>query len=538
MSKRQAERLNQLRSPLSKRLRSPLSKRLRREKRGVVLLVVVSILTLFLMIGVTYVLVAGNYNKAAGQALRARTYGDESEREIEEVLAQVLYGTPSFGGNGPRSVISPHSLLQDLYGNDIYFGWVSAINNYNAGQTLAIQFTTTLTAQPIPNYFAGRVLTFTDGPAAGLSTRVMAYYPAGVNGGGTPELLVEAPESDLPIPVSPSLNSRFIINGAPFNGTGAGYTRWTPGPDMQWGNAGMDDDGDGVTDNRSEEGFAGSDDVLVNNLEEAVTLNYTGTKRYASAYLPNYFNYPSNAPNPAVGALDETWDVPDYQNMIMAMIPPQKTSQFDAYPLLPSFHRPDLVQFWIQALQQPGPPPGILSGLSQAQARQAFLQPYGPDGRPNTGDELVGVNEVNELVALKRMILFRPLLEDHPNFTGGNQNFVADSLKGPYDIDNDGDGITDSIWVDAGLPVVTAPNGRRYKRLVAILVKDLDGRVNPTVHGNTVINNDLTARPSGQMTDAVAGTNGNLPVYVSRGLGFGPAEVENGATDSSAIGLP
>src|SRR6185295_6724263 len=98
MSKRQADRLNHLRSPLSKKLR--------REKRGVVLLVVVSILTLFLMIGVTYVLVAGNYNKTAGQALRAKTYGDESEREIEEVLAQVLYGTPLFGGNGPRSVIS------------------------------------------------------------------------------------------------------------------------------------------------------------------------------------------------------------------------------------------------------------------------------------------------------------------------------------------------------------------------------------------------------------------------------------------------
>src|SRR6185503_13860650 len=92
--------------------------RLRQEKRGVVLLVVVSILTLFLMIGVTYVLVAGNYNKAAGQALRSKTYGDESEREVEEVLAQVLYGTPLMGGNGPRSVISPHSLLGDLYGAD------------------------------------------------------------------------------------------------------------------------------------------------------------------------------------------------------------------------------------------------------------------------------------------------------------------------------------------------------------------------------------------------------------------------------------
>ena len=93
MSKRQADRLN----------------RLRKEKRGVVLLVVVSILTLFLMIGVTYVLVAGNYYQASGQALRARTHGDEPEHEIDEVMGQILFGTPQFAGNGPRSVISPHS---------------------------------------------------------------------------------------------------------------------------------------------------------------------------------------------------------------------------------------------------------------------------------------------------------------------------------------------------------------------------------------------------------------------------------------------
>jgi hypothetical protein len=505
MSKRQAERLN----------------RLRREKRGVVLLIVVSILTLFLMIGVTYVLVAGNYNKAAGQALRARTYGDESEREIEEVLAQVLYGTTNFPGtnvvvgNGVRSVIGPHSLLGDLYGNDWIAGTVAAApSNYPPNNGQIMYFTVNLpSVQSIPNYYAGRVITFTDGPAAGISSRVMAYFPAGVNGTGTPELMVETPESDLPIPVAPSMGSRFIINGAPFNGTGAGFTKWTPGADLQWGNAGMDDDGDGVTDNRSEEGFAGSDDVLVNNLEEAVTLNYTGTpNRYPLAFLPNIFNLPSGSPNPAFGGFDETWDAPDYQNPFLAMVPPLKMSQFDGVPLLPSFHRPDLVQYWINKLSST-----LLSG--SANPRAAFLNPY--------SDPNLSPAQVQEIIALKRMILFRPLLEDHPNFTGGNQNFVADSLQGPYDVDNDGDGITDSVWVDAGLPPVTAPNGRRYKRLVAILIKDLDGRVNPSVHGNMQLATDANARPMTPITDTVAGTNPNTqPIYVPRGLGFGPAEVD------------
>ena len=39
-----------------------------------------------------------------------------------------------------------------------------------------------------------------------------------------------------------------------------------------------------------------------------------------------------------------------------------------------------------------------------------------------------------------------------------------------WDVDNDGDGITDSVWIDPGLPVVTAPDGRQYKKLVAVLV--------------------------------------------------------------------
>src|SRR5207237_9113484 len=53
-----------------------------------------------------------------------------------------------------------------------------------------------------------------------------------------------------------------------------------------------------------------------------------------------------------------------------------------------------------------------------------------------------------------------------------------------WDVDNDGDGIPDSVWIDPGLPVVTSPDGRRYKRLAAILIKDLDGSINLNAHGN------------------------------------------------------
>ena len=36
----------------------------------------------------------------------------------------------------------------------------------------------------------------------------------------------------------------------------------------------------------------------------------------------------------------------------------------------------------------------------------------------------------------------------------------------------------DSIWMDLGHPVMTAPDGRRYKPLLAPLIVDLDNRIN------------------------------------------------------------
>ena len=75
---------------------------------------------------------------------------------------------------------------------------------------------------------------------------------------------------------------------------------------------------------------------------------------------------------------------------------------------------------------------------------------------------------------------------DHPTSRGSNpgnhddqhrKHGIFDPVNGPWDVDNDGDGITDSVWIDVGLPVQTAPDGRQFKVLAAPLVIDLDGRL-------------------------------------------------------------
>ena len=57
-------------------------------------------------------------------------------------------------------------------------------------------------------------------------------------------------------------------------------------------------------------------------------------------------------------------------------------------------------------------------------------------------------------------------------------------VNGPWDIDNDGDGLPDSVWVDFNLPTITSPEGILLRPMVAPLIEDLDGRINVNVAGN------------------------------------------------------
>ena len=72
---------------------------------------------------------------------------------------------------------------------------------------------------------------------------------------------------------------------------------------------------------------------------------------------------------------------------------------------------------------------------------------------------------------------------------GHDATTFPDLVPGPngqitYDVDNDGDGQTDSVWVDLGYPARRNAQGQLYKPLFAFMVIGLNGRIPLNTAGN------------------------------------------------------
>ncbi len=97
----------------------------------------------------------------------------------------------------------------------------------------------------------------------------------------------------------------------------------------------------------------------------------------------------------------------------------------------------------------------------------------------------------------------------------GQIRFPAWDVVGPWDVDNDNDGINDSVWVDLGDPVQETENGTLYKPLYAFLIVDLDNRLNLNAHGSV----DHFANTQFDPTLLVTGNVGNLAAGEQFALG-------------------
>jgi hypothetical protein len=406
----------------------------RRQQRGVILLAVVSLLTMFMLIGITYVVVSGHFKRAAVTNSRVRQLEVPPQKHLDGAMYQLLRDT-DFAG----SVVRGHSLLQDKYGHFTLRGTVEDVtydfakNEYPAkNQILKIKVDLDVPDLPLsleplsnPGALNGRVVTILDGTFKNFSGRILKSTR---NNSKNFTLRILFPKtgsehtSKLPVTPETFLKKQILINGRDFSGTGFGL-------DMR------------------KNGYSSG------------TINISALLPNRAADTKDEFNTFRQ------GGANEGYDVPDYQNMAMAALLSDPTSRELQY-IIPSFHRPALINYW----KQRG--------------------------------------------AIPAKVMMRPRKEDHPSFTGSNPRYPFDPILGPWDVDNDGDGIRDSIWIDMGFPIQTDSSGRRYKPLFAVLCLDMDGRLNLNAHGNKKhyeIDNKIRL---------------GRAFNIRRGMGYGPAEIK------------
>jgi len=434
-----------------------------KDRRGVLLLIVLALLALFGVTAVGFYIVATSGKRSADATVRTAQNTERPDNLLNEALAQVLRGT-----NNTQSAIGPHSLLEDMYGNNTLTGEITSspqpiAPTYNTsgevteGQINEIPCSVKDADGNVKDIRdrVGCVLTFISGRSKGRSTRIIGYSPTTghiqvlVNGwrllgadgkpgnGGSNLSEVGATDTDDEL----QINDRFVVNGTPFSGTGFGFNS-------------------------------------TSNLLDA----QDGT--YEVALLPKH---PANLTS--LGGANEDYDAPDYQNMLLALRDPS-TGKVP----IPSLHRPELVNYWMNR-----------------------------------------ATDWSTNLTLQRQVILRPNTNDH--FETGVPEKAFNPLGPTWDVDNDGDSITDSVWVDLGFPPRATTDGRLYKPLFAILCTDLDGRLNVNAHGSveqtqasyysatdtTADTLDSSAFAGGPSTalEATPLTSATL----ARGQGFGPADI-------------
>ena len=208
--------------------------KLKQPRRGALLLVVLSILVLFALVGLTFVVAAAAYNTGSQINLRTDPAQDDPPAEMDDAMKRLMRGTV----HGTTNRTFGHEMLRDMYGNRsvIVDGSkhntnVSHPNGTNQLYQIEISPSTTdaLGLSPIAEYYAGSIVTFMQGDAKGQSHRILRYIPQlNTNGTFSSVRIVidqdpETPRDSIRGNGLPGDNDSFVVNDPAFNGVGFGY---------------------------------------------------------------------------------------------------------------------------------------------------------------------------------------------------------------------------------------------------------------------------------------------------------------------------
>tara|TARA_R110002073_G_scaffold41466_8_gene117085 strand:- start:7770 stop:13124 length:5355 start_codon:yes stop_codon:yes gene_type:complete len=470
----------------------------RKPNSGIILLVVLSMLTFFSLLVAAY-LVFSNQSRATAFAIAStKTRAPEPNKMLDDAMMRLLVGT----GDNSLSFFG-EDLLSDYYGRSDAreFDVVSGGGQIGTSGFVRVQVTGTTGDRDVDDLFAGRVITFQDGPLVNRSYRVIR------------SLNPLASRHDLVIEMEPEFLSATVpagtkiwMNGTPRNSPGLGY---------QGGQI-------SVTQPTSFTNESGMTWPVGFTLPLAMQPNLLGTGT-TKLGLPA---------TPTGSDFDEGYDAADFNNWFLSHRHSDGT-------IIPSFHRPSVINYilneyddWESNSSGSGPRSNAdYADLMASIARATFRPlPIAKDQFDKSGQTHLAINQ---------------------EFTGGNSSFALRKatrirneklvdqmaralIQGDWDVDNDADGINDSIWVNLGLPLFTAPDGKLLRPLVAPMIEDLSGRLNVNAHHNSSY---TSATMLGVSSSAPrwAGDYTGAAQAAFRGLGYGPAEIALPITGLDAL---
>ena len=488
-------------------------------RSGITLLLVISLVVLFLLMGTTFMVISNDFYKAARRRARLTTNIVDSEAVLDECFYSLVRGPSLFDTNSP---LRGHSILADQYG----YGVVGQVANETPGgggdttpfvdvdgpfvtifvsaaiinqavatdpvplrRVLAPTANLVLTTDPgyFDGFFNGRVLSITSGGLKGFSGRIIDSRLI-VSTVGSPErlhrLALTVLDEGLPWTTNLSSPDQIVINGADFAGFGAGNLR-----DPDTADPSDPTKGALLFDQLSDPDVDNSEVLGLLSLRP----NRIGVPAIGSPAAPSTIPVPAseqiflNQTNYGFLADDqspnEPYDAPDLQNMFLSGF------DFKGDPI-PSFHRDSLYA----SLNSSGGGPI----LTADQVQQITFKPVYV-----AGDQYSTANDAYFTQYLSPADAFEATGE----WTGNNDVNDTDNL----DVDTDGDGVKDSVWIDIGLPEQTTSFGQKFRPLVAYHVIDMDGRLNVNAHGS-LAETELTAD---DIADPIGG----------RGTGYGVAEI-------------
>lgn len=474
-----------------------------RRRRGITLIIVVGLLFLFSGLALAFSLIARSETAAArnfkrrfvDKALPAGANADTPDPEpiFRDVLSQIIFDTPI---TRPASALRGHSLLRDMYGGNEVYGF--AVGDFEAGadprgnnlahygdpDNVNLLIPTgpyAMGSIPGQQYPLPTAYPNTFGVGSALQAGMLPFrnwWRNAFNGNGIPY-----PKR----PVNPVTDQGTMVYSLldPYRPVPSSATVTIPSPWQPWHYP--------FNFTRFDALSAGSraQAVLAEpflRIPERYPQAGGATITVPPATLPAAFNGKQRGTSVHYFGYDEDYDYPDHNNMFLAM------ERADGEVIIPSYHRPQL----LADLERRG---GFASGSaagtawSDDQGWRIILRPRRREYAGGPGVPVVTLPGIQNPLR-NNGTGFNPALNAWKDLVDKDGSGCIGDSSLELDVDTDGDGKPDSVWIDFGSPIFTDAGGQPFKALAAIKIVDVTGRIPLNTAGNLVGDPNLKGHAS------------------------------------------